>query len=294
MAMRVLIFGLGYSGTAIAGEAIALGIPTVIATRQPAPSIALPCIPLAEAEREIATATHIVLTAAPGPDGDPILKAFAPAIAAAPFLRWIGYLSSTAVYGDRSGAWVDETTAPTPTSPRGKLRRHAEAEWEAFADRRAVDIFRLAGIYGPGRSAFDALRSGTARRIDKPGHAFSRIHRDDIAGAVCAAIRQDRPPGLRILHLADDQPAESAAVTAEAARLLGVTPPPLLSWAEAEPGMSAMARSFWVENRRTASQTTQAALAYRWRYPNFRAGLEAILAEERANTAPQQGDVALP
>ncbi|MCX7381238.1 MAG: SDR family NAD(P)-dependent oxidoreductase, partial [Alphaproteobacteria bacterium] len=286
-------FGHGYTGVAIALRAQALGIPAMVASRRAAPGSALPCVPFADAARAIASASHILVTAPPEPAGDPALRAYHAEIAGASELRWIGYLSSTAVYGDRAGGWVDETTAPAPASGRGVLRLKVEDAWGEFADTRAVDLFRLAGIYGPGRSAFDALRAGTARRIDKPGHAFSRIHRDDIAGAVCAALLQERSKGRRILHLADDLPAESAAVTTEAARLLGIPPPPLLPWPAAAVGMSAMARSFWSENRRTRSQATQAALEYRWRYPDYRTGLEAILAEEGADGAAQQGDVAV-
>ena len=186
-----------------------------------------------------------------------------------PHLRWIGYLSSTVVYGDRGGGWVDEDTPPAPSQARGQRRLDAETAWARFADRRAVDIFRLAGIYGPGRSAFDDLRAGRARRMIKPGHEFGRIHRDDIAAAVLAAMRQDRPPGRRILNLADDEPAETAAVVTEAAALLGWTHRPRSPSPTPLPAMSPMARSFWAENRKVASQKTKAALEISWLYPTF-------------------------
>jgi nucleoside-diphosphate-sugar epimerase len=144
-----------------------------------------------------------------------------------------------------------------------------------------VDIFRVAGIYGPGRSALDDLRGGRARRVLKPGHAFGRVHRDDIAGAVLAAAGQTLSPGPRVLHLADDVPAESAEVIAEAAGLMGVPLPPAIPFAEARPAMSEMAASFWAENRKVASAATQEMLGYRWKYPSYREGLRAILAEER-------------
>jgi nucleoside-diphosphate-sugar epimerase len=146
-----------------------------------------------------------------------------------------------------------------------------------------VDVFRLAGIYGPGRSAFEDLRSGRARRIVKPGHAFGRIHRDDIASAVLAAMRQDREPGRRVLNLADDVPAETASVIQEAAHLLGMPPPPAISFDDAAPAMSPMARSFWAENRKVASRKTQSMLGLTWRYPSYREGLRAILREEAAH-----------
>lgn len=159
------------------------------------------------------------------------------------------------------------------------LRDLAATRGLAVVERVGVDLFRVAGIYGPGRSAFDELRAGRARRVLKPGHAFGRIHRDDIAGAVLAAVMQDRAAGVRVLHLADDEPSESAAVIAEAARLLGVAVPAGVDFAEAVAGMSEMARSFWAENRKVASERTQELLGYRWRYPSFREGLRAILGE---------------
>jgi nucleoside-diphosphate-sugar epimerase len=235
------------------------------------------------AEPAIAAATHILVTASPDADGDPALNRYATVIAAAPALRWIGYLSSTVVYGDRNGAWVDEDTSPAPAQPRGQWRLNAEFAWSRFADRYAVDIFRLAGIYGPGRSAFDDLRAGTARRMRKQGHQFGRIHRDDIGRAVAAAMRQVRAPGCRVLNLTDDVPSESAAVVTEAARLMGVPPPPETELADAFVAMSPMARSFWTENRKVSSQKTQQALGLRWLYPSFREGLAAIWREENGD-----------
>ena len=155
----------------------------------------------------------------------------------------------------------------------------AEAAWSAAA-QVSVDLFRLGGIYGPGRSALDDLRAGGARRIVKPGHAFGRIHRDDIALAVLAAMRQDREPGARVLNLVDDVPEETARVLEEAARLLGVPPPPAVPFAEAWETMSPMARGFWSENRKVSSRQTQAMLGISWRHPDYREGLRAILAEE--------------
>jgi nucleoside-diphosphate-sugar epimerase len=149
-----------------------------------------------------------------------------------------------------------------------------------------VDVFRLAGIYGPGRCALDEVRAGRARRIEKPGHAFGRIHRDDIVAAVLAAVRQVRPPGVRILNLNDDEPAEPVRVIEEAARLLGVQPPPAVPFAEAP--MTPMGRSFWAESRRVASAKTQASLGLRWRFPTYREGLRAILADERQHGSGEQ------
>jgi nucleoside-diphosphate-sugar epimerase len=163
----------------------------------------------------------------------------------------------------------------------------AEEEWAGFADRAAVDLFRAGGIYGPGRSVFDELREGTARRTLNPGHAFSRIHRDDIGAAVLAALRTAPRSGVRVLHLVDDLPAESAAVVEEAARLLGVPPPPAIPFEVAARAMSPMALSFWAENRRVANAATKAALGLAWRYPSYREGLRAILEEERREGAAE-------
>jgi nucleoside-diphosphate-sugar epimerase len=276
---RLLLFGRGYAGAAIATAADAAGFTVIATTRQGLDR----SIRFDQAEAAIHSATHLLTTAAPDEAGDPVLARYAAAIAAAPNLRWIGYLSSTVVYGDRGGGWVDEDTTPAPSQSRGQRRLDAENAWGALAGRRCVDIFRLAGIYGPGRSAFDDLRASRARRMDKPGHQFGRIHRDDIVRAVLTAMRHDRPPGSRILNLADDQPSESAAVVTEAAALLGIAPPPMIAFADALPTMSAMARSFWAENRKVANARTKAALGIEWRYPTYREGLRAILAEERAN-----------
>ncbi|RKK01224.1 SDR family NAD(P)-dependent oxidoreductase, partial [Pseudoroseomonas wenyumeiae] len=148
--------------------------------------------------------------------------------------------------------------------------------------RCALDLFRTAGIYGPGRSALDEVRSGRARRVLRPGHSFSRIHVEDIARAVVAAASGPQGTAPRVLHLADDTPAESAAVTEEAARLLGAPLPPAVPFEEAWKGMSPMGRGFWAENRRVRSAATQAALGLSWRYPGFREGLAAILRAEQA------------
>ncbi|MCO6416919.1 SDR family NAD(P)-dependent oxidoreductase [Siccirubricoccus sp. KC 17139] len=281
---RLLIAGLGYSGSAVARAAAAAGWQVAGTARDPArtaPPPGVACLAFAEAGPAIRAATHLLVTAAPGEGGDPVLAAHAAAIRAAPALRWIGYLSTTGVYGDRGGAWVEETTEPAPGQERSRRRLAAEQAWRAAAAGRALDLFRAGGIYGPGRSVLDELRAGTARRIVKPGHAFGRIHRDDIALAVLVALRQAPPPGVRVLHLVDDAPAESAEVMAGAAALLGLEPPPAIPFEAAAGIMSPMARSFWAENRKVANAATKRALGIAWRYPSWREGLEAILAEER-------------
>lgn len=283
--MHLLVFGLGYAGTAVAREALGRGVRVSATSREPgrrAASAGVEVVRFGAALPE--GVTHVLATVAPGEGapggaGDPVLDVYAPALGGSSALRWAGYLSTTGVYGDRGGGWVDEATAVAPGSARAERRVAAEQGWAGLAERVGVDLFRVAGIYGPGRSAFDELRAGRARRVLKPGHAFGRIHRDDIAGAVLAAVMQDRAAGVRVLHLADDEPSESAAVIAEAARLLGVAVPAGVDFAEAVAGMSEMARSFWAENRKVASERTQELLGYRWRYPSFREGLRAILGE---------------
>ncbi len=290
MQARLVVFGLGYCGAAVAAAGAA-GLCASGITRQ---------TDAATTRAALAEATHVLSTVPPDEAGnddgdrDPILSRYAGDLARAPALRWVGYLSTIAAYGDRGGEWVDEATPPTPHSDRAVRRVAAEAGWARLADRCAVDLFRLGAIYGPGRSAFDELRAGRARRVAKPGHAFGRIHRDDIVQAVLAAMQQSRTPGVRVLHLVDDEPAENAAVVEEAARLLGVAPPPAIPYAIAATTMSPMARSFWAENRKVASRATRAALGIAWRHPTYREGLRAILVEERGQGVAQQGQVLRP
>jgi nucleoside-diphosphate-sugar epimerase len=279
---NLLIFGAGYSGLAIAAAGLEAGLSVSVTSRG---RIALPrgavLVAFESAAPAIAAADYIVSTAAPDGHGDPVLAHWGAEIASGP-ARWLGYLSTTGVYGDRGGGWVDESTPPKPGADRSRRRVAAEQAWIAAAAARPLDLIRLAGIYGPGRSALDDVRSGRARRVIKPGHAFGRIHRDDIAGGVLAAL-QHPPGGTRVLNFADDVPAESADVLTEAARLLAVPPPPEVPFAEAWAGMSDMGRSFWVENRKVSNAATKVALNLAWRYPSYREGLAAILLQERAD-----------
>ena len=281
----MVVAGLGYAGAAIAAEARAAGFHVTGTARDPSRAAAPPGVEVvcfADAAAAIRAATHLVVTAAPEGAGDPVLAAHAAAIAAAPELGWIGYLSTTGVYGDRGGAEVDETTPPAPGQPRSVRRLEAEQAWRAAAPggarQAALDLFRVGGIYGPGRSALEELRAGVARRVAKPGHSFSRIHRDDIALAVVAGAQ--RPDGQRVLHLVDDEPAPSSDVVAEAARLLGVPLPEEIPFDLARQRMSPMALSFWSENRRVANATTKRTLGIAWRCPTYREGLARILAAE--------------
>ncbi len=285
--MRLLVFGLGYSGIAIARATVAAGCVACGTVRTTELSVddGVVRIGFALADDAVASATHLLCSVPPDASGDPVLSRYGDAIEAATRLRWIGYLSTTGVYGDRDGAWVDEYSEPAPTSDRGRRRLAAEQAWQRHAANCAIDVFRLGGIYGPGRSVLDDVRAGTARRIIQPGHTFGRIHRDDIARAVLAAMQQQRKAGARVLNLVDDEPAESADVIVEAARLLGVAPPPAVPFEDAIDAMSPMVRSFWSEHRKVSSERTKQMLGLRWQYPTYRDGLRAILAEQRRESA---------
>ncbi len=220
--------------------------------------------------------SHILVSIPPDEAGDPVLDLHAEEIAALPGLNWLGYLSTTGVYGNRAGGWVDERSELDPSGARGRRRVAAELGWLDLWRRRdvPVHIFRLAAIYGPGRSPFDALRAGTARRIDKPGQVFSRIHVEDLASVLIASI--ERPRRGAIYNVCDDEPAAPEAVIAHAASLLGLPAPPLVPFAAA--GLSAMAKSFWDDNKRVRNALLGEELGVVLRYPNYRAGLAAILA----------------
>ncbi len=263
-AMQLLVLGLGYTAghfaNAFPGAVTALrsrAVPGVLTLDDPA-------LPAA-----ITSATHILSSVPPAANGvDPVLAAHAAAIAAAP-ARWIGYLSSTGVYGDAGGAWVDEAS---PLRGRRSGRLAADEAWQSL--HPAVRVFRLPGIYGPGRSALDRLRAGPVARIDLPGHVFSRVHVDDIVGALLASMTRGAPG---IYNLCDDEPAPGEAVTAFAARLLGQVPPPLQSLEAAQ--LSPMGRAFYGECRRVANGKMTRDLGYELRYPDYRRGLAACLRE---------------
>jgi nucleoside-diphosphate-sugar epimerase len=289
--LKLLIFGFGYSGKVLARRLMGQGW-TVSATARKAEDrtdIAAfgvnPVDPLDAAALavEVAGAQAILVTAPPNETGCPGLQALAPAIAAAgAFPDWIGYLSTTGVYGDRSGRWVFETSALNAQSIEGARRVAAERDWLEMGRGMGltVAVFRLPGIYGPGRSPFDRLRQGTARLVAKPGHVFSRIHVDDLAAGLGASI--DRPRAGGVYNLCDDEPAPAADVTVCAATLLGLAPP-----AE-EPydpqSLSPAAQRFWAECKRVSNARVKAELGWRPAYPSYREGLQAILDAERSRT----------
>lgn len=222
-------------------------------------------------------ATHILISTPPGRDGDPVLRHHADHLRG---LKpgWIGYLSTTGVYGDTGGRMVTEDSPLNPSSARSRQRVEAEAGWlDLWRDGGLpVHLFRLAGIYGPGRSALDQARAGAARRIDRPDHRFSRIHVADIANVLAAAIARPNPG--TVYNVCDDEPAPAADVTAEACRLLGIAPPPLVPFEEAAKEMSEMALSFWRDNRLVSNARMKRDLGVALLYPTYREGLAAILA----------------
>jgi nucleoside-diphosphate-sugar epimerase len=222
---------------------------------------------------DLLRATHVVLSIPPDEHGDPAFNLHRETIAAAPNLEWLGYFSTVGVYGDFGGEWVDESAPTRPVNPRSEIRVEVENLWREFAETRGVPllILRLAGIYGPGRSAFDKLRDGTARRIVKPGQVFNRIHVDDIGRVTQLAARQ-RLGGT--FNLGDDEPAPPQDLVTYAAKLMGVPPPPDVPFAEAD--LTPMARSFYSDNKRVSNKAIKSALGIELLYPTYRDGLDAI------------------
>ena len=225
-------------------------------------------------------ATHLLISAGPSEDGDPVLNALRTEITARKDqFGWVGYLSTTGVYGDHQGGWVDEATPLTPSTKRGQMRVNAEAAWQDLG--LPLHIFRLAGIYGPGRGPFAKVRNGTARRIIKQGQVFSRIHVDDIAQVVAASIAQPNPGA--IYNLCDDDPAPPEDVIAHAAELLGLPIPPAQDFETAD--MTPMARSFYAESKKVRNDRIKSELGVELLYPTYRTGLAALLKAEE-NAAP--------
>lgn len=254
---HLLIFGLGYTASRLAEAVRAMGW-AVDATGS-AGNIAF--ADGAAVRAALAKATHIVSSVPPSDGSDPVLDMYGDALGE----QWLGYLSSTGVYGDAEGAWVDES-APTGGGRR-KDRATCDARWLEAGAR----VFRLPGIYGPGRSAFDRVKSGKANRIDLPGQVFSRVHVDDIVAGIIAGF--DGPAGA--YNLSDDLPCPQNTVIEEASRLLGLAPPPLQTLEDAD--LSPMALGFYSENRRVANGKAKRVLGWRPAYPDYRAGLRGLL-----------------
>ncbi len=288
-ARRLFCFGYGYSAKALARRLGPQGWAVAGTCREPATLAALAAEgveahlfdrdhPLDDPAAVLAGADAILISVPPDAAGDPVLDCHAgdlAALAGPDGPAWVGYLSTTGVYGDRAGGWVDETSELTPTTERGRRRVAAEQGWLDLWQRHGlpVHLFRLAGIYGPGRSQLDAARAGRARRIVKPGQVFSRIHVDDIAEALAASI--DRPEPGTAYNLCDDWAAPPEEVVAYACRLLGLPVPPAIPFDDAE--LSDMARSFYAESKRVRNDRMKRDLGVELAYPTYREGLKALL-----------------
>lgn len=284
---RLLCIGLGYTAAALARAAGPLGWHIAGTSRcgdglARIAALGFEAIPFdgktptAALSKAIESATHIVVSAGPDENGDPTLGCHTADIARAPDLRWIGYLSTIGVYGNTDGAWIDETATPKPGSERTRRRVAAEQAWLDLGREhgKKVQIFRLGGIYGPGRSALDDVRDGSARCIVKPGQVFNRIHVDDIAAVLLAAAAGRGTHD--VYNVTDGSPSPPQDVVAHAASLIGAPTPPAIAFEDAP--LSPMGRSFYSENRRVGSPRLAADLGVALRYPTYREGLAAILA----------------
>lgn len=283
---RLFCFGFGYSARALADTLRGEGWQIAGTTRDPCKARVLcadgvdahvfaPGKPLEHPAASLAGTTHVLISIPPGELGDPVLAAHAADLAdAAPL--WTGYLSTTGVYGDRGGGWVDEDSPLHPSTARGCRRMAAETAWRDWAAeaRCPLGIFRLAGIYGPGRNALCAVAEGRAKRIVKPGQVFSRIHVQDVARVLRAAMIA--PDAAGIFNVCDDEPCPPADPVTFACELMGVTPPPLVPFEEAARDMSEMARSFYAESKRCRNERIKRVLGVTLEYPTYREGLRAL------------------
>ncbi|HEY2749807.1 SDR family oxidoreductase [Phenylobacterium sp.] len=283
--MQLFVFGYGYAGRALALRMTAKGWTVAASVRDTADAQRLAAdgvTAVAAGDRRhladaLARTQAVLVTAPPDADGCPGLQALVPALArAGAFPDWIGYLSTTGVYGDRHGGWVFESSRLSARSVEGARRVGAERDWSEIGRGMGLTVatFRLPGIYGPGRSAFDRLRAGETRRIVSPGQVFSRIHVDDLAAGLEASI--GRPRAAAVYNLCDDEPAPNSDVIAYAAGLLGLPPPPEVPFAQAQ--MSPAALRFYGENKRVSNALAKAELGWRPAFPTYREGLAAILA----------------
>ena len=281
MTGTLLSIGHGYSAQALARLLVPQGW-RIIGTTRSRDKLAALAATGVEArlwpgeDLPLAAVTHILTSVSPGDTGDPILERHGDALQNARHLSWVGYLSTTGVYGDRNGGWVDETDALLPATRRGRARGAAVAAWQKLD--LPLHIFRLAGIYGPGRGPFAKVRNGTARRIIKDGQVFSRCHVDDIAQVLAASIARPNPGA--IYNICDDDPAPPEDVIAFAAILLGLAIPEAVAFEDAE--MSDMARSFYAESKRVRNDRIKDELGVELIYPSYRDGLDALLQDEGA------------
>lgn len=279
---RVLILGMGWSGCVLATQLQARGVHVVGTVRDPssAPDDGLlrhqlhaDTPPSPALLDEIAQAEAVLCSVPPDAEGDPALRLLLPALQGSPALRWVGYLSSTSVYADRAGGWINETSVADATETTGVRRLLAEAQWLALAEQRGIAsaVFRLPGLYGPGRNALLQLAEGRARHVIRPGLAFNRLHVEDLAAVIIASMQR---PAHRGLYLpSDDEPAPPQDVLAFAAKLGGFAMPPAVAWDA--PTLSPTLRRFYESNKRIDSRGTRQALGWKPRFPTYREGLRA-------------------
>lgn len=283
--MNILILGLGYSAGFFARAALARGweVTGTVRSAEKAGRLSREGIRTlvfdgfavsSALDKAVAEADAVLVSVQPAEDGDPTLGPLRDALAAAPNLRWIGYLSTIGVYGDQDGAWIGEETPPAPTNARTRQRVAIEEAWLQLGrdSGKPVQIFRLSGIYGPGRNAITKLRAGTANRLIKPGQVFNRIHVDDIAGVLLASLAQPRDGA--IYNVTDDEPGPPQDVITFAAELTGLEPPPEIPFDQAE--LSPMAASFYGESKRVSNALVKREFGYAFRYPTYREALRAL------------------
>ncbi len=282
MEKTLLSFGHGYSAQALAATLIPQGWKIFGTTRNPEKAqkysdqgVQALLLPDDDLGPVLEQCSAVLVSAGPDADGDPMLAAYEHLLRQhAKRFSWVGYLSTTGVYGDHQGGWVDETTPLTPSTRRGQWRKQAEQAWQGIPDL-PLHIFRLAGIYGPGRGPFTKVRQGAARRIIKENQIFSRIHVADIAQCLAASLGQPNPGA--IYNLCDDDPVPPEDVIEHAAWLLGLPVPPSIPIEQAE--MTPMARSFYAESKRVRNTRIKQELGIKLLYPSYRDGLSALLAE---------------
>ncbi len=278
MTDTVLIFGYGFIGKAFADLARASGHSIIATARDPGKRTELANHGIAAVDpndtqalaQAVADASALLITPAPGDEGCPAFAALEPHLTAASG-KWIGYLSTTGVYGDRDGGWVWEDSGLHPSSTEGRRRVAAESQWRGLGQHR-VSTFRLPGLYGPGRNVIERLKDGSARRIHKPGHVFSRLHHDDCATALLGAMERRTADSF---NLCDDRPAPADQVLIHAANLISASLPPAIAWDD--PGLSPATRRFYADNKRVSNARAKAVLGWRPRYPTYVEGLAAIL-----------------
>ncbi len=282
--MRLFCFGLGYTATVLAERLSELPDVAIAGTRTRPEGIGLAGVKIAPFQGDsrhsevvdlLQGSTHILVSIPPDLEGCPALRVFKDDLAKLKSLEWVGYLSTIGVYGDTKGEWVDEESPVRPASERSLRRWHAERGWRAFGQEAGVrtEVFRLPGIYGPGRSVIESLRAGTARRIIKPGQVFNRIHVVDIARALEAAM--DQATAFDTYNVVDDEPAPPQDVIVYGAELLGIPPPPEVSYEDAR--LSPVAASFYAETKRVRNTRLKTALDFELLYPTYRDGLLAIV-----------------